>query len=493
MQKNHVSKNVPLLRQKFLFVCLFFITIIICELAVDFYHIGYNHQESAFAIIAIFFAVYAYLDYARPLKALERIHDALVMAKNGKTHVRITGTQGLGEVGFVAWALNDFLDIIETNSRELSNSFEATGKGKYYRKLMTEGMPKGFAGTMDDINDAIDSMQKVHVFARQNRLKSELHRINTGNLLSNLKNNQAELVNLSSKMDDVLNIATKSRDGAEESRALVEKIRIALAGMTECMQNMESTAQELGEESGRISETIDVITGIAEQTNLLALNAAIEAARAGEVGRGFAVVADEVRLLADRTRESTHNISQTIHSITGQIREVVSQTTEVSQQTNMVAGEVDHFHDSFDKVATASEATIKLANETKDMSFASLIKLDHIVYMQNGYIALEKNGVGTEADAVQVDHFNCRLGQWYYNGEGKESFNHLSSFKLMENSHAAVHKNMHVAMDLVKEDWLADDNVLAELLSVVEGAEHASMDVVNAITNVVHEKHAQYA
>ncbi|NIY85566.1 chemotaxis protein, partial [Vibrio hepatarius] len=52
---------------------------------------------------------------------------------------------------------------------------------------------------------------------------------------------------------------------------------------------------------------------------------------------------------------------------------------------------------------------------------------------------------------------------------------------------------MHVAMDLVKEDWLGDDDVLAELLSVVEGAEHASMDVVNAITNVVQEKHAQYA
>ena len=493
MKKSHVSKNVPLLRQKFLLVCLVFLAITLGMLGFSFYHHGFSFNEALLAFAALAFSAYAYRDYTRHLSTLERIHDALIQAKNGKTHVRITETKGLGEVGFVAWALNDFLDIIETNSRELSNSFEATGKGKYYRKLMTEGMPKGFARTMHEVNEAIDSMNKVHVFARHNRLKSELHRINTGNLLGNLKNNQAELVNLSSKMDDVLNIATESRDGAEESRALVEKIRVALASMTECMQNMESTAQELGEESGRISETIDVITGIAEQTNLLALNAAIEAARAGEVGRGFAVVADEVRLLADRTRESTHNISQTIHSITGRIHEVVSQTSEVSQQTSIVANEVDHFHDSFDKVATASEATIKLANETKDMSFASLVKLDHIVYMQNGYIALEKNGVGTEADAVQVDHFNCRLGQWYYNGQGNDTFSHLSSFKLMENSHAAVHKNMHVAMDLVKEDWLADDDVLAELLSAVEGAEHASMDVVNAITNVVREKHAQYA
>ncbi|KOO11317.1 chemotaxis protein, partial [Vibrio xuii] len=177
---------------------------------------------------------------------------------------RITETKGLGEIGFVAWALNDFLDIIETNSRELANSFEATGKGKYYRKLMPDGMPQDFANTMKEVNEAIESMHQVNIFGRQNRLKSELHRINTSNLLGNLKNNQAELVNLSSKMDDVLNIATQSRDGAEESRELAEKIRVALASMTSCMQSMESTAQALGEESGRIPETIDVITNLAE-------------------------------------------------------------------------------------------------------------------------------------------------------------------------------------------------------------------------------------
>ncbi|WP_282176308.1 methyl-accepting chemotaxis protein [Vibrio nereis] len=491
MEKQHASKNVPLLRQKFLIICIVFVIAILTMYAFSVYYHGFTSYEAVIVAFAVMFAVYAYVDYTRPLATLDRIHQALVLAKSGKTHVRITETKGLGEIGFVAWALNDFLDIIETNSRELANSFEATGKGKYYRKLMPDGMPQDFANTMKEVNEAIESMHQVNIFGRQNRLKSELHRINTSNLLGNLKNNQAELVNLSSKMDDVLNIATQSRDGAEESRELAEKIRVALASMTSCMQSMESTAQALGEESGRISETIDVITNIAEQTNLLALNAAIEAARAGEVGRGFAVVADEVRLLADRTRQSTQDISQTIHSLTGRIDEVVSQTSEVAEQTSIVTTEVEHFHDSFDKVAIASEETIQLANATKDMSFASLVKLDHIVYMQNGYIALEKNGQGAEADAVKVDHFNCRLGQWYYNGQGYDSFRHLSSYKRMESSHAAVHANVHAAMDLVKQDWLNDDEVLSELLASVEKAEDASLGVVNAITDVVAEKHAR--
>ena len=377
MQKNHVSKNVPLLRQKFLLVCLVFLAITLGMLGFSFYYHGFSLNEVLLAFVALAFSAYAYRDYTRHLSTLERIHDALVQAKNGKTHVRITETKGLGEVGFVAWALNDFLDIIETNSRELSNSFEATGKGKYYRKLMTDGMPKGFARTMHEVNQAVDSMNKVHIFARQNRLKSELHRINTGNLLGNLKNNQAELVNLSSKMDDVLNIATESRDGAEESRALVEKIRIALASMTECMQNMESTAQELGEESGRISETIDVITGIAEQTNLLALNAAIEAARAGEQGRGFAVVADEVRTLAQRTQNSTEEIRSMIEALVGSGKSALKSMDQCANMATDTSGvvrdnvtmmqglfdDIEQLAQTIERVATASEEQSQVSEE----------------------------------------------------------------------------------------------------------------------------------
>ena len=110
---------------------------------------------------------------------------------------------------------------------------------------------------------------------------------------------------------------------------------------------VEETVDVLANESGRIAETVKLISDIAEQTNLLALNAAIEAARAGESGRGFAVVADEVRHLADRTRKSTAEIADVINNLTGKVDRMVEQTVEVSSSAKLIGEEIGNFYTNF--------------------------------------------------------------------------------------------------------------------------------------------------
>ncbi|MCB5160786.1 CZB domain-containing protein [Marinomonas sp. E8] len=110
--------------------------------------------------------------------------------------------------------------------------------------------------------------------------------------------------------------------------------------------------------------------------------------------------------------------------------------------------------------------------------------------MQNGYIGLECYGEGPEAEATQVDHFNCRLGKWYYEGMGRDAFEHTSGYRELESYHARVHTRIQSAMTLVKGGWMNDDVVLDELVEHVRDAEDASKGVMSCITNMVTDKHS---
>ena len=484
----HVSNTNPFANQKYALVCIIFVLLLCAMCLVNMTLYGADIIHLASPIIGIGFAVYSWLDHKHPSHALKRIEDTLNEAIHGNIHIRITNIHKMGNVDKVAWALNDFLDIVETNFKELSNSFKASAERKFLRKGLTEGLPGEFKSMMENVNVAIKGMESADNFARQNRLMSELHHLNTSNLLTNLKNSQSDLGILSQKMDDVLNIASENRDGAQSSRETVAELRNALEDVNSRMEKVEVVAHKLEGQSTRIADTVKLITDIAEQTNLLALNAAIEAARAGEVGRGFAVVADEVRNLATRTRSSTEEISGIIADLRTQIDDMVSQTLTVSEQTKEIGNEVNQFHTNFDAVAQAAQKTIALMSQTKDRAFASLVQIDHVIYMQNGYIGLERKGVGEEAEAIKVDHLSCRLGQWYYEGEGKDSYSHTEAYRQLDHYHSAVHKNVQLAMDMVKQDWMRNDDVLNELVNYIGLAEEASKGVCQSIGEMIEAK-----
>jgi hypothetical protein len=270
-----------------------------------------------------------------------------------------------------------------------------------------------------------------------------------------------------------------------ELHAVVQRIgtsRERLAGFT-------GTVGELANRSEQIRRIAGLIREVADQTNLLALNAAIEAARAGEYGRGFAVVADEVRKLAERTRVATDEIGGVVDELRARVGTMVQQTRAMSEEAKTVSDQVQGFEHRFEAVAQSAEATISALEQAKDLAFASLVKLDHIIYMQRGYVAAERSGEGEEAKTVQIDHTQCRLGKWYYEGYGKAHFSATPAYRALEEPHRRVHSGVRAATELARQNWLRDAKILDAIIQAMRNAEQASQEVIRLIGEMVQQKY----
>jgi vacuolar-type H+-ATPase subunit I/STV1 len=256
-----------------------------------------------------------------------------------------------------------------------------------------------------------------------------------------LQTSQAQIAQ-NMKEEKMHAIEASSVSGA--NRVAVVRIAENLSELADDTRRTSENVQNLSLRAGQIGSIVKLIKEIADQTNLLALNAAIEAARAGEQGRGFAVVADEVRKLAERTAKATSEIATLVGAIQSeteqtrtQIGEWAHKSEEFSQEVEQVMHNMKHLLDLSNRMeGTISAAALR--------SFVEVAKIDHVLYKFEVYKVLM--GLSERSVDSFASHTDCRLGKWYYQGEGRDCFAKLDGYREMELPHREVHEQGRAAV-----------------------------------------------
>ena len=313
----------------------------------------------------------------------------------------------------------------------------------------------------ESVSDSLMQMQNQHLKAN----------------IMDVQGNMAESVSMSKetlgKTKDVLHsvegISTKTHHIASN-----------LDDLTQLADTSVHTVNDLSERTNDIATILALIKDISDQTNLLALNAAIEAARAGEHGRGFAVVADEVRKLADRTDKSVSEINISLQSMKQDVNSMSEQFSKIQTGITESSGLISELSVELVRDSTGMKESFVTISFATDRVFMSLAKLDHILWKVNTYYSAV-----TKVEQFKfVDHHNCRLGKWYYEGDGKENFSHTPNYNKLETPHATVHNGTHKVFDLIREE---QPNVHA-LVAAFDEMETGSDDVFTMLDRILHDK-----
>ncbi len=415
-----------------------------------------EQQASSWTIIGVVIGILGlsvvgiYIFITRSFRPMDEVIDSMMRVADGDL-TNHNSVEGNDEIGRLAAALQAMVTRLHNMLSEIS---------KYSGQL---------SSTSEEVS-VVTSQTASGVKDQQHETEQMAAAVNQmGITIAEVAQNASRTAEATSQAD------VEAHNGEDVVNQTIDAIH-HLAGEVE---NAAEALQALEQDSQNIGTILDAIRGIAEQTNLLALNAAIEAARAGEHGRGFAVVADEVRSLASKSALASSEITNLVSNIGRQTRHVAEQiecANKTSQVLSSTNGQVLQAVDDFVQLAETMSRAVEAAAE---QGFIQTVKLDHVVWKADVYQTYW--GIGDKTAEDFADHHQCRLGKWYYEGDGYLNFSKLSSYRALEEPHKLVHQSGIAALGQ------ADSGKGRAAIQSLQKMEDASQVVVEQLTRLERE------
>mgnify|MGYP000067026823 CR=1 FL=1 len=289
-----------------------------------------------------------------------------------------------------------------------------------------------------------------------------------------LESTQSSLAGMASRLQAEQDSARQAVGQTASGQAEVQTMAASLDELAGNSARSAGQVAHLDKRAGEIVGVVDTIRDVAGHIKLLSLNAAVEAARAGQHGAGFAVVAHEVRSLAEKSGVASEAITKLAAGIRDISSEACGEIERLATGARTHSARGKSVMDTMQGVMGIAGELEQVVSSSSLRSFVELAKLDHVVFKFRIYRALLGQ---LELDPSTLSsHQACRLGKWYYQGEGHRCFSHLRVYRDVEHPHRLVHEAAAQAVALQREGADAD-----AVLECVELMERSSFDVIAAL------------